>query len=526
MSDITYKIGDCRQLLKEVPDASVKLVVTSPPYNIDKPYGNYKDKIALNDWEDLIRDVTKEVYRILTPDGSFFLNLSPVPYGKDKEILPLPFIGYQIFKESGLHLRNMITWTFNNMQNCINRLSGRYENILWGVKDLNNYVFNLDDIRIPYITKNDKRLEGGAGRNPTDVWYFDRVNNMTKKKLGLQHPTVYPLQMIMRILKMSSNPGDTILDPFVGSGTSLVAAKLLDRNGIGFEIDEKYADEIEMRLKQEASYIQNMSDDLDCEDDCMLYEELLASCKDRFDDFFKNVPIFENQFTWSDFNAKCYDAMYTNNTYENIAEVKRIKESIPELKDVCKKCGDFYIPARNKSIPKYDVILGKQHEEALMKFLTSKLGAKTERADLQNRSLPDCKILKPDGSVAAYFEVKFHGAPFVKALNFTGRYCYEGSATLDYKKIQKQLELIDNNELNAPVFYVHWIEYPCLKGIFYETSEQVKEFLASGQEEFSRDIREGDKAKKSIYLKKKYSPLLNMSNFEAFLNELRRLIDS
>ena len=251
MSEIFYKIGDCRELLKDVPSQSVKLVVTSPPYNIGKHYGKYSDKMPLEEWKELIRAVTKEVYRILTPDGSFFLNLSPVPYGKDKEILPLPFIGYEIMQECGLHLRNMITWTFNNMQNCTNRLSGRYENILWGVKDLSNYVFNLDDIRIPYITQNDKRLEGGKGRNPTDVWYFDRVNNMTKKKLGLQHPTVYPLPMIMRILQMSSNPGDTILDPFLGSGTSLVAAKLLDRNGIGFELDAKYVDEIEMRLAQE-----------------------------------------------------------------------------------------------------------------------------------------------------------------------------------------------------------------------------------------------------------------------------------
>ena len=59
----------------------------------------------------------------------------------------------------------------------------------------------------PTLTKNDKRLEGGAGRNPTDVWYFDRVNNMTKKHLQLTHPTVYPLPMILRILKMSSDPG-------------------------------------------------------------------------------------------------------------------------------------------------------------------------------------------------------------------------------------------------------------------------------------------------------------------------------
>lgn len=257
-----YEIGDCRELLKSVPDNSVRLVVTSPPYNIGKPYGKYKDKIALNDWQELINDVTKEIVRILTPDGSFFLNLSPVPLGDSKEILPLPFIGYQIMKDNGLYLRNMITWTFNNMQNCTNRLSGRYENILWGVKDIDNYVFNLDDVRIPYITKNDKRLEGGIGRNPTDVWYFDRVNNMTKKKLNLSHPTVYPLPMIVRIIKMSSNPGDTILDPFAGSGTSLVAAKIMGRNAIGFELDSRYTVEIERRLETEGNIDASVFDEL------------------------------------------------------------------------------------------------------------------------------------------------------------------------------------------------------------------------------------------------------------------------
>ena len=247
MNSINIMIGDCRKLLKNIPDKSVNLVVTSPPYNIGKPYGKYKDKIPLNEWEELIDEVTKEIYRILTDNGSFFLNLSPIPFGEDKEILPLPYIGYSIIKKNNFYLRNMITWTFNNMQNCTKRLSGRYENILWCVKDLKNYVFNLDDVRIPYITKNDKRLTG-IGRNPTDVWYFDRVNNMTKKKYNLQHPTIYPLPMIERIIKMSTNEGDTVLDPFAGSGTTLVAAKLLNRNAIGIEIDEKYKKEIEFRL--------------------------------------------------------------------------------------------------------------------------------------------------------------------------------------------------------------------------------------------------------------------------------------
>ncbi|WP_343287787.1 site-specific DNA-methyltransferase [Turicibacter bilis] len=248
MSDIRIIIGDCREKLKEIPSNSVKLVVTSPPYNIGKPYGKYKDKLPLNEWEELINDVTKEIYRVLTDDGSFFLNLSPIPFGDGKEILPLPYIGYNIMKKNNFYLRNMITWTFNNMQNCTRRLSGRYENILWGVKDLDNYIFNLDDIRIPYITQNDKRLTG-TGRNPTDVWYFDRVNNMTKNKYNLQHPTIYPLPMIERIIKMSSNEGDTILDPFAGSGTTLVAAKLLNRNAIGIELDEKYESEILYRLE-------------------------------------------------------------------------------------------------------------------------------------------------------------------------------------------------------------------------------------------------------------------------------------
>lgn len=257
----------------------------------------------------------------------------------------------------------------------------------------------------------------------------------------------------------------------------------------------------------------------------MLYEELLASCKDRFDKFFANVPMFENQFSWSEFNKQCYEHMYTNNSYAQIATVKEMKDEIPELKEICKKCGAFFMPARNKSIPKYDVILGQQHEEALMEFLQKKLNVKIVRADLQNRSMPDCKILKSDGSVAAYFEVKFHGAPFVSALNLTGRYCYEGSATLDYKKIEKQLAIIEA-ELDAPVFYVHWIEYPCLKGVFYESSEQVKTYISQQHEVFERKKREGDnlKTKKAVYLKKMYSPLLNLKSFEDFVIELNGLI--
>lgn len=252
MTNIKFSFGDCRDLLKRLDSGSIRMAVTSPPYNIGKDYGVYTDSLHMEDWEDLISDVSKEIYRILTPDGSFFLNVSPIPDKKTKEIIPLDSIAWNILKKNKFYLRNKIIWHFNNMQNCVNRLSGRWEVILWAVKDLDNYVFNLDDVRIPVITKNDKRFDANRGRNPTDVWYFNRVNNMTKKKLGIERaPCVYPVPLIERIIKMSTAEGDIILDPFVGSGTTLAAAKKLNRNAIGYEIDPSYREIIERRLKSD-----------------------------------------------------------------------------------------------------------------------------------------------------------------------------------------------------------------------------------------------------------------------------------
>lgn len=256
------KFGDCVELMLKLPPDYVNLVVTSPPYNLQKNYGKYDDDRTFDEWKTLITSATKEIYRILKPNGSFFLNVSPIPDKNTKEIIPLDSIAYFIAKKEGFYLRNKIIWHFNNMQNCTNRLSGRWEAILWFVKDIENYVFNLDEIRVPFITQNDKRLIGKNGRNPTDVWkfeaesdfwYFDRVNNMTKNKLGLtEHPCIYPLPMIERIIKMASNSDDIVLDPFLGSGTTLVAAKKLGRRGIGFELDERYEPIIKKRILNEA----------------------------------------------------------------------------------------------------------------------------------------------------------------------------------------------------------------------------------------------------------------------------------
>lgn len=257
----------------------------------------------------------------------------------------------------------------------------------------------------------------------------------------------------------------------------------------------------------------------------MLYEELLSFAQPRLFDFFKNTTIFENQFRFDEFSKICYQKMYEENSYDNFLTVKAFKEEHPELNVLCKKCAAFYDKKRNESIPKYDVILGQQHEEIMMEFLSNKLSVKVERGDLQNRKYPDCKIVDENGNALAYFEVKFHGAPFVYALSIIHRYCYEGSATLDYKKIEAQLEII-NDEITCPVFYLHWIEYPCLKGVFFETAQQVEKYIKEPHEEFKRKEREGDlqKSKKSRYKNKIYSPLLTMGSFEEFIEQLKGLI--
>jgi adenine-specific DNA-methyltransferase len=259
-----FTIANCLHTMPDMTEKSINTIVTSPPYNLNKSYGEYRDNVDFKEWTDLIDNLAKQSYRILTDNGSFFLNVSPIPDKKTKEIIPLESYAYFIFKEHGFHLRNSIIWHFNNMQNCTNRLSGRWESILWFVKDLNSYKFNLDDIRVPFISKKDKRLDGKTGRNPTDVWkyevddaesdfwYFDVVNNMTKKKLGIsEHPCVYPKQMIERIIRMTTDKGDIVFDPFLGSGTTLVAAENLQRIGLGCELGSNFKQMIINRVTNE-----------------------------------------------------------------------------------------------------------------------------------------------------------------------------------------------------------------------------------------------------------------------------------
>lgn len=220
------------------------------------------------------------------------------------------------------------------------------------------------------------------------------------------------------------------------------------------------------------------------------YEELLEFGGERIFDFLKNARLHESQFKYSEFNEVCYKKMYIENNQDSIKTVKELKEEIPELKDTCKGCGSYFMNPRNKSIKGLDVQFGRLLEDVIIDFLKTKYKLNVTHGDNSNKKYPDCMLLSGDKGILAYFEVKYHGAPFISAINKIGRYCYEGSATLDLNKLVKQIEIVES-ELDRPVFYLHWIDYPCLKGLFFETSDQVKNELFILGEEFNREEREG-----------------------------------
>ena len=255
-----------------------------------------------------------------------------------------------------------------------------------------------------------------------------------------------------------------------------------------------------------------------------MYKEILEIYKDKLDDFFKNVPTFENQLSYNEFNDECFNKMFKENNTDKPCTVKELKEQISELKDTCKKCGQYFMNPRNKSHIKYDVIMGQLFEDILIDYFTNHLKIKAVHGDKTNKKYPDCMILGKDKGIVAYFEVKYHCAPFISAINKINRYCYESSATLDVKKIERQLEIIES-DIERPVFYIHWIDYPCLKGIFFETSEQVKNSLVN-EKIFERQEREGDLEKnpQSVYKEKIYSKLLEMGTLEEFVEILRGMI--
>jgi DNA modification methylase len=233
--------GEALSIMKKIPSKSVGLIITSPSYEVGKEYENGD---SFEKYLQFHEEVIKEAKRILKDNGAIYWNVAQTP--KNGEILPLGAIFYNLFKKHNYFLKNWIIWRFDGGLNCKKRLSGRYENVLWFVKDHQNFIFNLDDVRITPKWKNDKR-NNPIGKNPTDFWEFaednsiwdiNRVVNVSKEKTT--HPCQFPEKLVERIIKASSNKNDVVLDMFNGSGTTCKVANDLGRKFIGIDKELKY----------------------------------------------------------------------------------------------------------------------------------------------------------------------------------------------------------------------------------------------------------------------------------------------
>ena len=242
-SEAVMKCEDNLAFMRHLPDCSMMLVVTSPPYNLGK---SYERRSSLDAYTRMQARVVAECARVLHPRGSLCWQVgNHVDRG---EVFPLDTVLYRVFKDAGLKLRNRIVWHFEHGLHCAKRLSGRYEVISWFTKT-DDYVFNLDAIRVPSKYPNKRHFKGPnqgklsgnpRGKNPGDVWIFPNVkNNHVEKTI---HPCQFPVELVERLVLSMTDPGDSVLDPHMGVGSSVIAALIHGRNGYGCDTVAEYVD--------------------------------------------------------------------------------------------------------------------------------------------------------------------------------------------------------------------------------------------------------------------------------------------
>ncbi len=227
--------------MREFEDGQMKLIVTSPPYNLGK---SYEKRAPLEEYLHRQDLVISECVRLLHPSGSLCWQVGN--YVEQGEIIPLDTVLYPLFRKHDLKMRNRIVWHFGHGLHCSKRFSGRYETINWWTRS-NDYTFHLDPVRIPAKYPNKRhfkgpnigRLSGNPnGKNPSDVWLFPNVkSNHVEKTI---HPCQFPVELAERLVLSMTDPGDAVFDPYMGVGSSIVAARMHGRKAYGCDIVPEY----------------------------------------------------------------------------------------------------------------------------------------------------------------------------------------------------------------------------------------------------------------------------------------------
>ncbi len=254
--------GDVSDFIATLPDKTVSLIITSPPYNLGK---DYEDRVSIETYLEAQSQVIAQLCRILRDDGSLCWQVGN--FVEDGEVYPLDILYYGIFKRFNLFLRNRIVWHFGHGLHASKRFSGRYETLLWFTKT-DDYVFNLDAVRVPSKYPGKRHYKGPhvgkpsgnpLGKNPSDVWellpqewedgLWDIPNVKSNHPEKTTHPCQYPVELAERCILALTNEGDWVFDPYAGVGTSLIAALMHNRRAAGSEKEAEYVNIARDRLE-------------------------------------------------------------------------------------------------------------------------------------------------------------------------------------------------------------------------------------------------------------------------------------
>jgi DNA modification methylase len=250
--------SDCIAGMKKISEGSVDLAFADPPFNIGYKYDVYEDRMKAEEYLGWSRNWGEALVRTLKPNGTFWLAIGD-DFAAELKLM------FQ--RELGLVCRSWVIWYYTFGVHCKYKFSRSHTHLFHFVKDPKNFTFNTENIRVPsarQLVYADLRADS-RGRLPDDTWILrpqDAPDSFTAEEDTWHVPRVcgtfaeragwhgcqMPEQILGRIIKACSNPGETVLDPFGGSGTTLVTAKKLERRFIGFELSKNYADQIRSRL--------------------------------------------------------------------------------------------------------------------------------------------------------------------------------------------------------------------------------------------------------------------------------------
>lgn len=263
-SELVVALGDSCEILKTIPNGLVKLIITSPPYNLGKVYEKSTD---LAQYLQALDPIVEELIRVLSPSGSLCWQVGN--YVEKSEVFPLDIFYYPYFKKHGLKLRNRIIWHFEHGLHASKRFSGRYETLLWFTKT-DNYTFNLDSVRVPSKYPGKTHYKPGQkygtpsgnplGKNPSDRWkvvlqdwetlLWNIPNAKANHPEKTIHPCQFPIELVERCILALTNEYDWVLDPFSGVGSALLAAVKNARRAIGCEKEKDYVELAKDRFRQ------------------------------------------------------------------------------------------------------------------------------------------------------------------------------------------------------------------------------------------------------------------------------------